>query len=131
MFDKLKDVAKDISSAATDKIGKSLAEFNDAIARLKALGLSVQDVKVTMGGLPEVSARFVGSIAALEPAALKEEAEKHQDNKLLVALIETLRTAGTFKDSLPALACQGIAVDVTLGIPPKFGIALLTSTVDV
>jgi hypothetical protein len=127
MFDKLKDAAKDISSAAADKIGKSLAELNDTIARLKPLGLSVQDVKVSMGVMPEISARFVGSIAALEPGALKEAAAKHQDNKLLVALIETLRTAGTFKDDLSALACQGIALDVMLGIPPKFGISLLRS----
>ena len=128
MFDKLKDAAKEISSAAADKGSKSLAELNDTTERLKAVGLSVQDVKVGMGVLPEITARFVGSISALDSGALKKEADKHPDNKLLVALIETLRTAATFKDSLSAVACQGIAVDVTLGIPPKFGVALLTSS---
>ncbi|MEI8029381.1 MAG: hypothetical protein WCH35_06340 [Comamonadaceae bacterium] len=123
MFEKLKEGA---AGAVANKAHEVLQEFNNTLPTLKALGLSVSNISFGMGLVPEIKATFTGSVEALEPDKIKDLMEQHRDKKTLIAILEVLRTAGTFKEQLSELPVTGIKVDVTLGIPPKLAVELLT-----
>jgi hypothetical protein len=123
MLDKFKEGA---AGAAAQKAQELLREFNDTIPTLKALGLSVSNISFGMGLVPEIGATFIGSVDALEQDKIRDLMERHRDKKTLMAILEVLRTVGNFKEQLSELPVTGIKVDVTLGIPPKLGVGLLT-----
>ena len=128
MFEKLKTEA---AGAVAGKALDVLREFNETIPTIKALGLSVSHISFGMGIVPEIGATLIGSVEALDQQKIKELIEHHQENKLLIAILEALRTASNFKDQLSELGVRGIKADVKLGIPPKIEVGLLSKTVPV
>lgn len=123
MFEKLKEGAAGVGA---QKAVELLHDFNDSIPTLKALGLSVGNITFEMGLVPEVAATFTGSVEALDPAKIKDLAERHKESKILSAILEVLRTVGTLKAQLSELPVTGVKLDVALGISPKLTVGLLT-----
>ncbi len=122
MFDKLKDGLINQSAAKAQEI---LRDFNDAIPKIKALGLSVENVGVKMGVPPEITARLVGSAAALDADEIGKMASASAENRLLAAVLEALRTAASVKDHLQQLGFKGLRVDIKLGLLPSVEVGLL------
>ncbi|PWU21943.1 MAG: hypothetical protein C5B48_10800 [Candidatus Rokuibacteriota bacterium] len=125
MFDRMKDRVGGEVAAVSGMPGASMSTVNDAIANLKALGLSVSHVQVGMGVVPEIEARLTGMIDAMDQAKIKKMIDGHRDNKTLVAILEALRTASVFKDQLGNMGLKGVEADVTLGLPPKVSVRLM------
>ena len=132
MFEQLKAgaagaAAEKIAGAALQKGQELLHELNDAIPTLKALGLSVSNVSLGMGIVPEIGATLTGSVDTLDPQKIKELIERKRENKTVVAILEALRTAANLKDQLSAVGFKGVKADIRLGLPPKVEVALLTA----
>jgi len=111
-----------------DKAQQMTREFNDTIPTIKALGLSVSNVSLGMGIVPEIGATLTGSVEALDQQRLKDMIERHRENKIVTTILEALGTASRLKDQLSQIGFKGIRVDVKLGIPPKVEVGLLTKT---
>jgi hypothetical protein len=122
MFDKLKE---GLVSQSAAKARELLRELNDAIPKIKALGLSVESVGIKVGVPPEITARLVGSVAALDADAIGKMAKESGDNKLLGALLEALRTAASVKDYLQQVGFKGLRADARLGLLPSVEVGLL------
>jgi len=122
MFDKLKEGLMTQSAAKAQEL---LREFNDAIPKIKALGLSVESVGIKVGVPPEITARLVGSVAALDADEIGKMAKESGDNKLLGALLEALRTAATVKNYLQQVGFKGLRADARLGLLPSVEVGLL------
>jgi len=122
MFDKLKEGLMSQSAAKAQEL---LRELNDAIPKIKALGLSVESVGIKVGVPPEITARLVGSVAALDADEIGKMAKETGDNKLLGALLEALRTAATVKDYLQQVGFKGLRADARLGLLPSVEVGLL------
>jgi predicted naringenin-chalcone synthase len=122
MFDKIKE---GLVSQSAAKALELLRDFNDAIPEIKALGLSVENVGIKVGVPPEISARLVGSIAALDADELGKMSKESMENKLLAAILEALRTAASVKDHLQQLGFKGLSADVRLGLLPSVEVSLL------
>ena len=125
MFDKIIGEAAKVAGAALEKINESIADLNEAIPILKGLGLSVQNFHLNMGVPPEIGARLIGSIEAINADAFQKLIEGHPGKKVLVAILEALRTASMLKDQLEGLGFKGVEVDVTLGLSPKVSVQFL------
>lgn len=122
MFDKIKDGLMSQSAAKAQEL---LRDFNDAIPKIKALGLSVENVAIKVGIPPEISARLVGSTAALDADELGKMSKESAENKLLAAILEALRTAASVKDHLQQVGFKGLRADVKLGLLPSVEVGLL------
>jgi hypothetical protein len=122
MFDKIKEGLVAQSAAKAQEL---LRDFNDALPKIKALGLSVESVGIKVGVPPEISARLVGSVAALDGEEIKKMASASAENKLLSALLEALRTAANVKDYLQQVGFKGLRADVRLGLLPSVEVGLL------
>jgi predicted regulator of amino acid metabolism with ACT domain len=94
---------------------------------MQALGFSVEDIQVTMGLLPEISAKLTAEAAKIDVKALDEMIKKKSEQKTLVAVLKALQTAYNIRDQLGDLGLKGIEIDVTLGIPPKISIGFVKS----
>jgi hypothetical protein len=53
-------------AGAVDKTNEIVRELNETLLILKALGISVRDVSFAMGVPPEIKARLIGSVDALD-----------------------------------------------------------------
>src|SRR5262245_1621863 len=105
MSEKLKEATNDIvetaagaAEAAVDKVNHLLGDFNKAIPIIRALGLSVIDVRITTGLLPGVRAKLTGSVEALDGDKLKEQLTGKEQNKILTSILQSLQTVALFKD---------------------------------
>ena len=121
MFDKLKEKAGEVAGAALETGNQAVHDFNEAVPRLKALGLSVHNLRVDIGVIPDVGVTLTGSVAAIDPVKIKEMIEAHQKNKVLVMILEGLRTASAFKEPLGDVGFKGVDLDVKL-VPPKVSV---------
>lgn len=122
MFDKIKEGLVSQSAAKAQEL---LRDFNDALPKIKALGLSVESVGIKVGVPPEITARLVGSVAALDAEEIKKMAAASAQNKLLSALLEALRTAANVKDYLQQVGFKGLRADLRLGLLPSVEVGLL------
>lgn len=121
MFDKLKD---GLMNQSASKAQDLLRDFNDAVPKIKALGLSVENIGIKVGIPPEITARLVGSTAALDADEIGKMSAGN-DNKLLGAVLEALRTAASVKGYLQQVGFKGLHVDVRLGLLPSVEVGLL------
>jgi len=78
-----------------------------------------------MGIIPEIGATLTGSVETLDAEKIKKLIEKHQDNKILISILEALRTASNFKELLGELPFKGVQVNVDLSLPPKIAVSFL------
>ena len=117
--------AKQLSGSATDTVIKMMDEFNAAMPTLRGLGFSLQDLQMSMGLLPEVSARLIATAADIDSKVLDEAIKKRSEQTLLVVLLKALQTAYNLREPLGDLGLSRVAVDVTLGLPPKVGIGFV------
>ena len=122
MFSKLKD---GLASQSLEKAHDVIREFNDMVPKIKAIGLSVENVGIKMGLPPEITARLVGSAAALDEKEIEKLAKENAGNKILGAILDSLRTAALFKEQLQSVGFKGVAIDVKLGLLPSVEISLL------
>jgi predicted regulator of amino acid metabolism with ACT domain len=126
-FNSMLNKARDLAGPASETISKLLDEFNAALPVMQALGFSVEDIQVTMGLLPEISAKLTAEAAKIDVKALDEMIKKKSEQKTLVAVLKALQTAYNIRDQLGDLGLKGIEIDVTLGIPPKISIGFVKS----
>ena len=114
-----------VPDAALTKVNQLIAEFNDAVPTMKALGLSISDVAIEFGLLPEIRAKLTGSVDALDAEKIKPLIEKNKDKKILVTVLESLRTASNFKEQLGEVGFKGVEMNIQLGLPPKIAVGLV------
>jgi hypothetical protein len=125
MLDNLKKGLGSVADKVSDKTADAIREFNDTIPTIRALGLTVTDIALKMGVPPEISARFTGSVAALDQGRIKDLAAKHQGNRTIEVILEALRTTANFKDQLTQVGFRGVNVDVKLGLLPSVDVGLI------
>ena len=121
-------VAKDAMAAATGKAEELVREFNRTVPALKALGLSVTNVRAKLGLPPEVGATLIGAIDALDRTKLRELGDQYKDNRNVAVVIEALIAASNLKDQLDAIGFRGLKADVTFGLAPRVEIDLLAKS---
>jgi hypothetical protein len=124
-FNNMLGKARKFTDPASEAVSKMLDEFNAALPPLQALGFGVEDIKVSMGLLPEVSAKLIAAVANVNATALGEMIEKRSEQKTLVTVLKALQTAYNIRDQLGDLGLKGVEIDVTLGIPPRVSIGFL------
>jgi hypothetical protein len=122
MFEKIKEGVV----GALDKTNEIVRELNDTILIIKTLGISVKDISFAMGIPPEMKAKLIGSVDALDQDKIKKLIEDHQKNKTLTLILEALKTVSVLKDLLPDVQVRGIKIELQLGITPKVDVKLLT-----
>jgi hypothetical protein len=120
--DKLKGAAHISSEAAMGKIDELIDEFNEAVPDIKALGFSVHNFRMDIGALPEINAKIVGSVDAMDSVKIHNMVESNQEKKVLVSILRGLEAASHAKDKLGALGFKGVEADIKLGLPPKISI---------
>jgi predicted regulator of amino acid metabolism with ACT domain len=124
-FNGVLNKTRDLAGSASDTVGKLLDDFNAAIPTMRALGFTVEDIRVAMGLLPEVNAKLVATAANIDVNALDEMIKKKSEQKTLVAVLKALQTAYNLRDQLGDFGLKGVVVDLTLGLPPKVGIGFV------
>jgi hypothetical protein len=118
----LKDLvgkAQELTGSASEVAGKFLDEFNEALPAMRALGLTVRDLHVGMGLIPEIGAKLIGSVDTINVAKINDLIGKEKEKKTLVAVLKTLQAAYNVKDQLGDLGLKGVEIDMTLGLPPR------------
>ena len=128
-FNSMLSKARELSGSASEAIIKLLDDFNAALPTMRALGFTVEDVKVSMGLLPEVSAKLIAAAANVDVKAIDEMIKNKSEQRTLVAVLKALQTAYNIRDQLGDLGLKGVVIDVTLGLPPKIGIGFVKSAV--
>jgi len=125
-FGGIKEVVGHMAQAASGTIDGLLKDFNQAVPTLKALGLSVTDMKIGMGVPPEVEITLTGSLDAINPEKLKSLMDAHQGNTVLVSSLKALETAHSMKELLGDLMFKGIEAKIKLGLLPKIEIEFIS-----
>jgi hypothetical protein len=120
--------ARNIASAAADTAGKFLDEFNEALPTMRALGFTIRDFRMSMGLVPEASAKLIASVDTIDVARLDELIARHRDKKLLVALLKALQAAYHIREQLGEASFRSVELDVTLGLPPHISVGFGNST---
>ena len=121
--------AKEFTGSANEGVSKMLDEFNAALPTMRALGFTVQDVRVGMGLLPEVKAKLAASADHVDVKAIDEIIQKKSEHKTLVTVLKALQTAYNVRDRLGDLGLKGVEINVTLGLPPNISIGFIKNTV--
>lgn len=114
-----------MGAAALEQVTKSQRELNETIPILKGLGLSVRNFKVSLALVPVVRLTLVGNVSAIEPDKLEKAIDTYKEKKLLVTVLEALRTAALMKNQLGDLGFRGVAADIVLSVPPAFDVEFL------
>lgn len=117
--------AQEFADPTGERVSAYLDQFNAALRDMQALGFSVTNLQVSMGILPEVSAKLIAATANIDSKALDEMIKKKAGQDTLVALLKGLQTAYNVRNQLGDLGLRGIEIDVTLGLPPKISINFL------
>ena len=115
----------EVATGVLDQLGKSQQQLNEAIPVLKGLGLSVRSFKLDLALVPVIRLTLVGAVDAVEPDKLKGAIDTHKEKKLLVSVLEALRTAALLKDQLGNLGFRGVSADIVLSVPPAFNVEFL------
>jgi hypothetical protein len=121
----LKDLmgkAQELTSAAADTAGRFLDDFNEALPTMRALGFTIENFRMSMGLVPELSAKLIASMDTVNIGRINELIAGHQDKKLLVALLKALEAAFHVKEQLGAASFKNVEMDVMLGLPPHISV---------
>jgi hypothetical protein len=118
--------AQELTGTATEAFGKVLDEFNETLPTMRALGFTIKDLRAGMGLVPEIGAKLIASIDTIDVKKVKELIEKRPDNKILVGMLKALQTAYNIKQQIGDLPFKGVEIDVTLGLPPHFGVGFVS-----
>jgi predicted regulator of amino acid metabolism with ACT domain len=120
---------QDIFNTASEGVGKMLDEFNAALPTMRALGFTVEDIRVGMGVLPEVKAKLIASADKVDVKTLDDIIKKKSEQKTLVTVLKALQTAYNVRDQLGDLGLKGVEINVTLGLPPNISIGFIKNAV--
>ena len=126
-FKDLVDKAKDAASGVADAAGKLVDEFNQALPTMRALGFTVKDLRVGSGLTPEIGATLVASTDTIDVAKIKTLMDQHAENRILVNALKALELAFHVKQQIGSIPFKGVELDVTLGLPPRVGVAFVTN----
>jgi predicted regulator of amino acid metabolism with ACT domain len=124
-FNNMLNKARDLAGPASETISRLLDEFNAALPVMQALGFSLEDIQVTMGLLPEISAKLIAATDKVNVKVLDEVIKAKSEQKTLVAVLKALQTAYNVRDQLGDLGLKGVEIDIKLGLPPKISIGFL------
>lgn len=125
----LKDLmskTQELTASATDTASKFLEEFNEALPTMRALGFDVKDLRMSMGLLPEIGAKLVASVDAIDLKKIDELSKQQEGKKTLVALLKALQAAYNVKQMLGGVSFKGVEIQLTLGLPPKINVGFLS-----
>jgi hypothetical protein len=120
-----KDAAGALAGKAADKVNETVDELEEARKVLQSLGLSVSDVRISMGLIPEVGAKFTGSIDALDEKKLAELVEADPEQQLLLAALKALQLTCRLKEQMGDVGLKGVELDLVVSIPPKVSVRLI------
>jgi predicted regulator of amino acid metabolism with ACT domain len=120
---------QDILNTASEGVDKMLDEFNAALPTMRALGFTVEDIRVGMGVLPEVKAKLIASADKVDVKAIDDIIKKQSEQKTLVTVLKALQTAYNVRDQLGDLGLKGVEINATLGIPPNISIGFIKNAV--
>lgn len=125
----LKDLmskTQELTASATDTASKFLEEFNEALPTMRALGFDVKDLRMSMGLLPEIGAKLVASVDAIDLKKIDEMSKQQEEKKTLVALLKALQAAYNVKQMVGGVSFKGVEIQLTLGLPPKINVGFLS-----
>src|SRR5580693_6850529 len=97
-FKDLMGKAQELTGSAADMAGKYLDEFNEALPTMRALGFTIRDFRMSMGLVPELTARLIASVDTINVGRIDELIAHHLEQKLLVALLKALEAAYHVKE---------------------------------
>lgn len=107
------------SEAAQEKVREKLAELNDLVPSIRALGYSVDGIQVGIGLLPDVGIDVSGLARTMDAAAYERVLEEQKDNKLISLILRTLQTTSSWQQKIHFIDMGCDQATITLGIPPK------------
>ena len=122
--DKVKDTVEavaDVSTAALEKVNELLDEYKRAVAVLQTYGFTVGTFEVKTGLLPAVSTSVTGSVAALQEGAIKKAITAHQEQVLVVSVLDALLKAKELYDRV-GLTFASVTAEVKITLPPSIGV---------
>ncbi len=119
LVDGVTETGRELAGSALGKLTETQQELNRMLPVVKALGLSVRNFGVDMAVPPVARLTLVGAVAAVEPDKLQATIDAHKEEKLLVLILEALRSAHYMKDQLGDLGLGGVRADVTVALPPS------------
>jgi hypothetical protein len=114
--------AAEVSTAAQDKIDDLIEDFNKMLPLAEELGLSIASFDIEAGLLPKIQASLVGSIDNIKNEAVERLIAKHDNNKLLVAILKAVLMAKNIHQKLEGAyisILKDLVVDIQLGVPPS------------
>jgi hypothetical protein len=126
-FEDLMGKAKELARNATDAAGKLVDEFNEALPTMRALGFTIKDLRVGTGLVPEIGARLIASTDTVDVKKIRELIEKHPENRTLIGALKALELAFNIRQQIGDFPFKGVEIDVTLGLPPRIGVAFVSS----
>jgi hypothetical protein len=130
----LKDLvgkAQEFAGAAADTAGKFLDEFHEALPTMRALGFTLKDFHIGMGLVPELSAKLIASVDAINVAKIDELIAQHKEQKLLAGLLKALQAAYRVREQLGEAAFKSVVMDITLGLPPHISVGFESAAASV
>ena len=122
--DKVKEsveVVADLGAAALEKVNELLDEYKQAVAVLQTYGFTVGTFEVGTGFPPGVSTSVTGSVAALQEDAIKKAITAHQEQALLVSVLDALLKAKGLYDRV-GLTFGSVTSNVKITLPPSIGV---------
>jgi hypothetical protein len=127
-FEDLIGRTKELARNATDAAGKLVDEFNKALPTMRALGFTIKDVRVGTGLVPEIGAKLIASTDTIDVMKIKELIEKHPENRTLIGALKALGLAFNIRQQIGDFPFKGVEIDMTLGLPPRIGVAAFVSS---
>lgn len=116
------DKAAGVSAAAQEKIDDVINEFNAMLPFVEELGLSVASFDIEAGLLPQIKTSLIGSIDSIKDEAVEALIADHENNKLLVAVLNAVLMAKNIHQKLEGAyisILKDLVIDIKLGIPPS------------
>jgi Rad3-related DNA helicase len=121
---KLTEQVTEISAAAQEQLNDILEEYQKILPLAESLGLTIGSFKLEMGLVPEIRTSLIGSVERINKEAVQKLIAAHQNNKLLVMILNALLITKDLQHKLNIKALKGIQVDIKLGISPNVAVHL-------
>ena len=77
--------------------------------------------------VPEIGARLIASTDTVDVKKIRELIEKHPENRTLIGALKALELAFNIRQQIGDFPFKGVEIDVTLGLPPRIGVAFVSS----
>jgi hypothetical protein len=107
--------------ASAAQVDKMVTDLNATLPILKLAGFTLQDVGITLGISPSISASF-GVSAVLDDEATEAVAKEHEENLLAVALIRSLARAAKAQRAIVIAGMKPKGLSIQIGLSPSVGI---------